>query len=116
MFAYEKIKVYEKAYTANRKIYRLLKVHRTMTVYAKNQLGKAGLSVMLNIAEGSAKFRKKDRRNFFIIARGSAFECASLLCFLNDEGEIDNQTKEELYLQYEGISRMLFAMINNLND
>jgi len=71
---------------------------------------------MLNIAEGSAKFSKRDRKNFYIVARGSAFECASLINFLNDEGEINDELKSELSTSYEEISRMLFAMIKNLEE
>ena len=74
------------------------------------------MSIMLNIAEGSGKFGKKDRRNFFIISRGSIFECAALISFLFEEGEISIDQKNELYLELEQISRMLFVMIKNLNE
>lgn len=33
--------------------------------YVKDQLGRASFSVVLNIAEGSGKFSKPDRRNWF---------------------------------------------------
>ena len=70
---------------------------------------------MLNIAEGSAKFSKKDRKNFYVTARGSTFECNSLLSFLYDEGEIEADLKDVLKSFYEEISKMLFTMINNLD-
>ena len=114
MFSYENLEVYKKAYQTNQKVYRLLKGNKTIVPYAKNQLGRASLSIMLNIAEGSAKFSNKDRMNFFITARGSAFECSSILNFLYDEGEIETDLKANLYFSYEEISRMLFAMIKNL--
>ena len=82
--------------------------------YAKNQLGRASLSIMLNIAEGSAKFSDRDRRNFYITARGSVFECSSLISFLCAEEEIETELKEELYSCYEEISKMLFTMVRNL--
>ena len=75
MFSYENLEVYRKAYQANQKVYRLLKENKKIISYAKNQLGRASLSIMLNIAEGSAKFSDKDRKNFYITARGSVFEC-----------------------------------------
>jgi four helix bundle protein len=114
MFAYEKLEVYNKAYQTNQKVYGVLKVNHTIPPYVKSQLGRASLSIMLNIAEGSAKFSKRDRRNFYITARGSAFECSSLVCFLQDEGEIEVELKELLYNSYEEISKILFTMINNL--
>jgi len=48
---------------------------------------------MLHIAEGSAKYSVRDRRNFFIIARASVFECSPIICFLKDEEEISKDLK-----------------------
>jgi len=114
MFSYENLEVYKKASQTNQKVYRLLKQNKSMPSFAKNQFGRASLSVMLNIAEGSAKISNSDRRNFYITARASAFECASLIGFLNGESEIADDLKEELYSSFEEISKMLFAMIKNL--
>ena len=114
MFSYENLDVYKKAYETNQKVYRLLKENKAIAPYTKNQLGRASLSIMLNIAEGSAKFSDKDRRNFYITARGSVFECASLINFLCDESEIAANWREELCARYEEISKILFTMIRNL--
>ena len=114
MFPYENLDVYKKAYAANQVVYRFLKGNKSIPAYAKDQLGRASLSITLNIAEGSAKFSSKDRRNFYVTARGSTFECAALVNFLLDEGEIQLETRLELNSQYEEISRMLFTMIKNL--
>jgi four helix bundle protein len=114
MFSYENLEVYKKAYQANQRVYRLFKENKTIPNYLRNQLGRASLSIMLNIAEGSGKFSDKDRRNFYVTARGSTFECASMISFLHDEGEILIELEEELLFSYEEISRMLFTMIKNL--
>ena len=116
MFSYEKLEVYKKATQTNQKVYRLLKQNKSIPSFAKNQFERASLSVRLNIAEGSAKISNRDRRNFYITARGSAFECASLIGFLNGESEIADDLKEELYSSFEEISKMLFAMIKNLDN
>ncbi len=114
MFPYEKLEVYRKAYETNRKVYRLLKEKSKIPQYAKTQLGRACMSIMLNIAEGSGKYSNKDRRHFYVIARGSVFECSSLICFLNDEHELEENLKEEIYSSFDEISRMLYVMIKNL--
>ena len=116
MFSYEKLDVYQKAVAVNKKIYGFLKGNSEIPRYAKDQLGRACLSIMLNIAEGSAKFGDRDRRNFYVIARGSTFECAALVSFLNSENEFPNELFQELNATFEDISRILFAMIKNLEN
>jgi len=80
-----------------------------------DQLRRASFSIMLNIAEGSSRFSNKDRRNFMVITRGSAFESAAVPEYLYETSEI----KEEKYLKYISnlveISRMLFSLIQHLD-
>jgi four helix bundle protein len=114
MFSYNNLKVYCKAFQVNQKVYRFLKVNKIIPIYARNQFGRACLSIMLNIAEGCAKFSDRDRRNYYVIARGSVFECTSLLNFLYEEGELDTNLKNELFATFEEISRMLYTLIKKL--
>lgn len=116
MFPYENLEVYKKAFSTNQQIYRFLKGNKDIPGYVKDQLGRASLSIQLNIAEGSGKFSNKDRRNFYVTARGSSFECASLTTFLNEEQEIPGDLAKTLLSHYEEISRMLFTMIRNLEE
>ena len=44
-----------------------------------DQLDRASLSVLLNMAEGNGKRRGRQRAKFFDDARGSAIECAACL-------------------------------------
>src|SRR5688572_2845818 len=106
MFSYQKLEVYNKAFLQNQIIHRALKNSKNVPVYVRNQLGRASLSIMLNIAEGSGKFSPKDRRNYYVTARGSVFECSSLVAFLKDEGEISELQCTALLEVYEEISRM----------
>jgi four helix bundle protein len=78
MFYYESMSVYQKSFLVNQKIYHFLKQNKTIPPYMKNQLGRASLSVLLNIAEGTAKISIKDKRNFYVTARGSVFDALHL--------------------------------------
>ena len=41
-----------------------------------DQLNRTALSISASIAEGNGRFTKADRKNFFLIARGSVQQCA----------------------------------------
>lgn len=116
MFPYENLEVYKKAFAYNQKIYRLLKDNKNLPTYFRDQLGRASLSVQLNIAEGSGRFSNKDRRNFYVVARSSAFECSSLLQFLKTEENLPEQILTELIEVLEEISKILFKLIGNLTE
>jgi len=68
----------------------------------------------LNIAEGSGRFSKKDRRNFFVISRSSVFECVAILDILKDEQVLSASEFSAFYENAETLSKILFVMIRNL--
>jgi four helix bundle protein len=55
-----------------------------------------------------------DRRNFFIIARGSAQECIPLLEIAKRKQLISDAKVSDLFDQLEVISKMLSGLINGL--
>ncbi len=83
--------------------------------FVKDQLGRASMSIVLNIAEGSGKFSNADRRNFYVIARASVFECVAVIDILNDQKKITLQEFESLLNNADELSRMLYRMIQNLS-
>jgi four helix bundle protein len=78
MFDFEKLVVYKKAKIFNADIRKFIKATKLDNT-TNDQLRRAAFSVVLNLAEGSGRFSKPDRRNFFIIARSSVFECVAIL-------------------------------------
>jgi four helix bundle protein len=116
MFPYNKLIVYGKAFANQRRVMVLIKQNKGMPAYVKNQFGRASLSIMLNIAEGSGRTSIKERKYFFTIARGSVFECSALLDLLFAQQEITQSIHTELKTEYEEISRILYTMIRNLSS
>ncbi|MCC7197092.1 four helix bundle protein [Candidatus Peregrinibacteria bacterium] len=112
MFDYEKLIAYQKAKIVNRKI-QIFVSHNKINSILRDQLYRASTSILLNIAEGTGKLTKQDRKNFYVIARGSVFECASILELLNDEDIISAQNLKSTKLELEEVSRLLSGLIKN---
>jgi len=49
----------------------------------RDQLDRASVSIVLNVAEGSGRFAPADKAHFYLIARGSAMECLAALSLLH---------------------------------
>ena len=60
----------------------------------RDQLRRAAISVVLNIAEGAGKPSAPDRARFHAIARGSAMECGALVDVCLVAGRIDRAIAE----------------------
>ncbi len=56
--------------------------------HLKDQLLRAGSSIILNLAEGSAKPTTKDQRRFYAMAFGSTREIQAISDILNLTGQI----------------------------
>jgi four helix bundle protein len=113
MFDFEKLDVYKKAKVFNSSIRELIR-NKRLDSTTRDQLRRAAFSIVLNLAEGSGRFTHPDRRNFYIIARSSIFECIAILDVLKDELVIEEDTFREFYNQGEELSKILFAMVRNL--
>ena len=77
-FDHEKLDAYHAAIAflglASRVASRMPKGH----AYLKDQLGRAALSIVANIAEGAGEFMPAEKARFYRIAGRSATECAAI--------------------------------------
>jgi len=115
MFDFQKLSVYQKAKEFAAITYNLIK-ENDFDRAVNDQLKRASLSIMLNIAEGSSRFSNRDRRNFLIISRGSAFECVAILEFLSENKYIKYDEYTTYYKKLEEISKMLYSLIKKLEQ
>ncbi len=116
MFAFKSVAIYEKSKLLNKEIYDFLIRNKDLDYCLRDQLRRASLSIVLNIAEGSSRFSNADRARFFVMSRGSAFESAAILDVLLAEGSIDETKALSLNAQLEEISKTLFFMIKKLKS
>lgn len=114
MFEFQNLEVYKKAkafHLESKQLIHSIKPDKT----TKDQLSRSSFSIALNIAEGSGRFSKPDRRNFFIISRGSVFECVAIIDILQDQNLIEKSKFESMLQKADELSRILFTMIKNLS-
>ncbi len=113
MFDFEKLDVYRKTKELNKEILNFLKINKQIDSYLRDQLRRASISMVINIAEGSGKFSKADKKNFYTIARGSVYECTSLFEIIIEENQINKEKFQDFYQKLETISKMLLGLINS---
>jgi four helix bundle protein len=112
---FRRLNVYQRARVLNKEVFTMIRnpaFDRTL----RDQLGRASISIMLNIAEGATRMTKADRRRFFIIARSSAMECSAIFDVIEDFSLLPSPDCEQFRNRFEELSRMLFALIKNLED
>jgi len=113
-FAFEKLKVYQKAIVFADAVCTLTKDFPRGYYFLADQLNRAVLSIAANIDEGNGRFTKPDRKNFFGIARGSVQECVPLLELATRQELLDSSRHKTLKDDLEEIARMLSGLINGL--
>ena len=74
----------------------------------KDQIRRASVSIMANIAEGHGRRTNTEFANFLNISRGSAAEAQSHLHIANRLGYITPSEFDDLYARLTEISRMLY--------
>ena len=114
MFDFEKLTVYQKSKLLNKEVLILLEqndIHRVTS----DQFRRAAFSITLNIAEGSGRYTSADKRNFYVIARGSVFECVAIIDYLKDTSVLNAEDFQKLYFDLEELSKMLYSLIKTLS-
>jgi four helix bundle protein len=114
MFDFQNLPVYKKAKLFHVNCKKII-LEKKLDKYVLDQLGRASISVPLNIAEGSGKFSKADRKNYFTTARASVFECVAVLDILKDERKLSDSEFEGMLKDADELSKILYAMIKNLS-
>lgn len=114
MFGFEGLTVYQKAegfYAQLSFIFEDKRVDRIL----KNQLKRSSSSVVLNIAEGAGKASKKDKSNFYLIARGSISESVATLRLLKIDRVVYEEQFNKLHSLAVEIGKMLTGLVKNPN-
>lgn len=80
----------------------------------KDQVQRAAISVMNNIAEGFERNSDKEFSRFLKIAKGSAGEVRSMIYMAEELNYIEKQTSKELIESYNKLSHKIGSFIKYL--
>lgn len=80
----------------------------------KNQIERASVSIMNNIAEGFERRSNKEFRQYLFIAKGSCGEVRSMLYLAQDLGKIDKKEFNSFYKLSLEISKLISGLIKTL--
>ena len=79
--------------------------------YLANQIRRASLSVVLNLAEGAGKYSPADKATFYLRARGSACECSAALDYMSRLGLAKAEQRDQARALLLSITRLLTSMV-----
>ncbi|MCS7186945.1 MAG: four helix bundle protein [Armatimonadetes bacterium] len=114
---FEDLEVWQKARELVQSIYNATKTRPFGQDHIlRDQMRRAAISVMANIAEGFGRRTHKEFAHFLVNARGSVTELQSHLYVAFDQNYIDQATFRSIYEQCEQISRKLWRLIDYLHQ
>ena len=109
---FEKLHAYELALNIAGDIAAILNRLPRGNAALSDQLVRASMSISANLAEGVGRGQPKDRRQFYLIARGSAHECVPFLEFAQAKQAITKAELSRLKQRLHVISKMITALIH----
>lgn len=110
---FEDLKAWQKSKELTLLIYTIFKDSKDYSF--KNQIERASVSIMNNIAEGFERRTNKELVNFLFIAKGSAGEVRSMLELGLELNYIDKKNFEIVYNLNVEVSKILSGFIKTIN-
>lgn len=114
---FEELIVWQRARTLTLAIYGASSAGEFARDFAlRDQIRRAAISVMSNIAEGFERYSRADFRHFLSIARGSVSEVRCQLHLASELGYLPAADSAELHELCLEISRLLAALHRSLHS
>ena len=114
-FIFEDLDTYKLALSLADRIRKIAKSFPRGEWQLADQFRRAATSMPLNIAEGAARFHRREKKQFYWIARGSCYECVAVVELCIRAGIIDADTRNELRRELERVSKMLTALVDSVD-
>jgi len=113
--SFEEIDAWQKARELTKQVYQVSKQGAFLKDFGlSDQIRRASVSIMSNIAEGFERSGTGEFIQFLAISKGSAGEVKSHLYVAVDQNYITKETFEELYVLTTEASKMTSGLMNYL--
>jgi four helix bundle protein len=109
---FEDLEIWQRSRTLFTECYRAISSCRDFSF--RDQMRRAALSVMNNIAEGFERRTRKDFAHFLDLAKGSSGEVRSMTYAAEDAGILAPAAAQHLRTRYEQLSRQIAAFQKHL--
>ncbi|MFH1562821.1 MAG: four helix bundle protein [Nitrospirota bacterium] len=110
-FEFQNTELYQQIMEYINKIYETTKRFPKIEIYGlTNQIRRASVSIALNFAEGWGRYNKKEKSQFYKVARASIFECVAAI----DISKRQNFIEREIYIEILNESNKLSKKFNGL--
>jgi len=109
---FEEILAWQKARNITVKLYDIF--NNCKDYGFRDQILRASVSIMNNIAEGFERKSNNEFKHFLFISKGSCGEVRSMLILASDLKFINEDTCKQLVLEAEEISKILSGLIKSL--
>lgn len=114
---FEDIVAWQKAREMVKDVYRESSEGKFAKDYGlRDQLRRAAVSVMLNIAEGFARKTSREFTQFLVVAHGSVAEVQSALYVALDQSYLSQAQFESLYKRADETSKLIMGFSNYLRN
>ncbi|MBU1262935.1 four helix bundle protein [bacterium] len=114
-FDFENLEVYQMAIDFVNMIYEITKRYPKSELFTTvSQFRRASLSIPLNIAEGAGRLHKKERIQFYQIAKTSVSECIPIMEISKKQGFLKEDEYQKLYQIGLKLSKMLVGLIKSV--
>lgn len=116
-FEFQNTELYQQIMDYIDNIYKLTRRFPKTEIYGlTNQIRRASVSIALNFAEGWGRYNKKEKSQFYKVARASIFECVAAIDISKRQSFIEISDYQRILKESNTLSKKLNALIKTMGE
>lgn len=116
-FEFQNTEMYQQMIDYVSNVYKITKKFPRSEIYGlTSQIRRAGVSIVLNFAEGWGRYNKKEKAQFYKIARASILECVAAVDIALRQNYIEIANYQKMLTESNEISKKLNALIKKMEE